>query len=66
MYIISHHTGSSDPYVQIVLMPERRFKIKAVKTDHKHKELNPTYYKEFKMYVLHMCACENDKSILIL
>ena len=44
-------TGFSDPYVQILLMPERRFKIKAVKTDYKNKDLNPTYYKEFKMYV---------------
>jgi len=43
--------GYSDPYVDIVLMPERRFKIKSVKTDFKSKDLNPTYYKEFKMYV---------------
>ena len=45
------HIGTSDPYVDIVLMPERRFKIKSVKTDFKHKDLNPTYYKDFKMYV---------------
>jgi len=43
--------GLSDPYVQIVLMPERRFQIKPVETDHKSKDLNPSYYKEFNMYV---------------
>ena len=32
-------------------MPEKRFKIKPVKTDFKSKDLNPTYYKDFKMYV---------------
>jgi len=37
--------------VQIVLMPEVRFQIKPVETDHKSKDLNPTYYKEFNMYV---------------
>ena len=46
--------GFSDPYVYIILMPERRFKIKPVKTDYKSKELNPTYYKEFNMYVIRM------------
>ena len=43
--------GYSDPYVDIMLMPERRFKIKSMKTDFKSKDVNPTYYKEFKMYV---------------
>jgi len=43
--------GFSDPYVYIVLMPERRFKVKAAKTDYKSKNLNPSYYKEFNMYV---------------
>ncbi|XP_065899170.1 BAI1-associated protein 3-like isoform X2 [Dysidea avara] len=43
--------GYSDPFVDIVLMPERRFKIKSVKTDFKSKDLNPTYYKEFKIKV---------------
>ena len=50
--MLLHTTGFSDPYVQLLLMPERKLKIKAVKTDYKNKELNPTYYKEFKMYVL--------------
>jgi len=56
--LLLHTTGFSDPYVQILLMPERRFKIKAVKTDYKNKDLNPTYYKEFKMYVrMYVCMC---------
>jgi len=50
MYLLNS-TGFSDPYVSIVLMPERRFKTKPVKTDYKSKDLNPTYYKEFNMYV---------------
>lgn len=45
------HIGLSDPLVEIVLMPEKRFKIKALKTDFKTKDLNPSYYKDFKMYV---------------
>ena len=45
------HVGLSDPYVEIVMMPERRFKIKALKTDFKSKDVCPTYYKDFKMYV---------------
>ena len=47
--IISLCTGKSDPYVEILLMPEERFKIKPVKTDYKSKELNPFYAKEFEM-----------------
>ena len=50
------YVGSIDPLVEIVLMPERRFKIKAVKTDFKSKEANPFYGKDFKMYVLFMMA----------
>ena len=44
------HLGYSDPLVEIVLMPERRFKIRPVKTDFKSKDLNPFYGKDFKMY----------------
>ena len=49
VYIL--YVGSVDPLIEIVLMPERRFKIKAVKTDFKSKEANPFYGKDFKMYV---------------
>ena len=38
-------------------MPERRFQIKPVETDHKSKDLNPTYYKEFDMYVGSVTFC---------
>ena len=48
---ISKYTGLSDPFVEILLIPEERFKIKAVKTEYKSKELNPFYAKDFKMYV---------------
>ena len=48
---IMYSIGFSDPYVCVALMPERRFKTKPVKTDYKGKDLNPTYYKEFNMYV---------------
>ena len=51
MLFLMYSTGYSDPYVYIALMPERRFKTKPVKTDYKSKDLNPTYYKEFNMYV---------------
>lgn len=47
----SEFTGFSDPYVEILLMPEERFKIKPVKTDYKKKELNPFFAKDFKVYV---------------
>lgn len=43
--------GSIDPLVEIVMMPERRFKLKPVKTDFKSKNANPFYGKDFKMYV---------------
>jgi len=43
--------GSSDPYVEVLLMPEDWLNIKAVKTDHIKGTLNPYYQKEFNMYV---------------
>ena len=43
------YTGSSDPYVEVLLMPEDRLNIKAVKTDHINGTLNPYYQKEFNM-----------------
>ena len=48
---ISKCAGLSDPFVEVQLMPEERFKIKPVKTAYKSKELNPFYAKEFEMYV---------------
>ena len=51
LLFLTYSIGFSDPYVYIVLMPERRFKTKPVKTNYKSKDLNPTYYKEFDMYV---------------
>ena len=45
------YTGLSDPFVEILLMPEARFKIEPVKTDCKKKELDPFYAKDFKMYI---------------
>ena len=47
-----------------MLMPEKRFEIKAVETDYKSKDLNPTYYKDFKMYVL-QCYLVNPEWVYI-
>ena len=41
--------GASDPYVEVVLMPEDKIKIKAVKTKTIKANVNPYYGKEFKM-----------------
>jgi len=50
------YTGLSDPFVEILLMPEARFKIEPVKTDCKKKELDPFYAKDFKMYIYVCCT----------
>ena len=39
--------GASDPYVEVVLMPENKIKIKAVKTKTVKANINPYYGKEF-------------------
>ena len=41
--------GASDPYVEVVLMPENKVKIKAVKTKTVKANINPYYGKEFTM-----------------
>ena len=41
--------GASDPYVEVVLMPENKIKIKAVKTKTVKANINPYYGKEFTM-----------------
>ena len=41
--------GASDPYVEVVLMPENKIKIKAVKTKTVKANVNPYYGKEFTM-----------------
>ena len=41
--------GASDPYVEVVLMPENKVKIKAVKTKTVKANVNPYYGKEFTM-----------------
>lgn len=45
------YAGSSDPYVEVLLMPEDRLNVKAVKTESIKSTLNPYYQKEFNMYV---------------
>ena len=47
--VILWFTGSSDPYVEVLLMPEDRLNVKAVKTDYIKASLNPYYQKEFNM-----------------
>ena len=44
-----YYTGPCSPFVSLLLMPQRRFHIGAVKTEHKTKDSNPEYYKEFNM-----------------
>ena len=46
-YIHVYYIGASDPYVEVVLMPEDKIKIKAVKTKTIKANVNPYYGKEF-------------------
>lgn len=43
--------GASDPYVEVVLMPEDKIKIKAVKTKTIKANVNPYYGKEFTIKI---------------
>ena len=47
--IIQYLLGASDPYVEVVLMPENKIRIKAVKTKTIKANVNPYYGKEFTM-----------------
>ena len=43
------YIGASDPYIEVVLMPEDKIKIKAVRTKTIKANVNPHYGKEFTM-----------------
>lgn len=47
MYVL--YVGASDTYVEVLLMPEDKIKMKAVKTRTIDDDVNPFYDKTFKM-----------------